>query len=58
MAPNLCKEQQMYVSFSINKLKYSDSIAGEYFLRNNHLSGPYFAKKIAFSKKKLLIFFD
>ena len=31
MAPNLCKEQQMYVSFANNILKYSHFIAGKYF---------------------------
>ena len=58
MSPKLCKEQQMYASFAKNRLKYSDFIAGKYFLRNKHLSGPYFAKKSACSKKMLMIFFD
>ena len=31
MAPNLCKEQQMYVSFANNILKYTHFIAGKYF---------------------------
>ena len=54
MAEKLCKEQQ--ISFG-NSTKYSDFIDGKYILLNYRLKGPYCSKKIASSKKKLVIFF-
>ena len=51
MAAKLCKEQQ--ISFS-NSTKYSHFIDGKYFFEK---LAPYCSKKIASSKKKLLIDF-